>query len=207
MPLASLTIEPATGELPARVAAFLDDAETRIDEFFELRRHVKRLGFFPSDYVLVYRTLASLMAQDSDARVLCEWGSGFGVVAGLAAMLGYDVHGIEINPDLVAESRVLLEDHELNARILHGTFVPDDYANNARLQDHETTTVFSGASADDEVDVDIDEFDIIFAYPWPTEEDQYCDMFAKFADYHAILVTYSGIEGMRVYRKVGETSG
>ena len=54
-----------------------------------------------------------------------------------------------------------------------------------------------------DMDLEIEDFDVIFAYPWPTEEEQYCELFRCFADYGAVLITYSMTEGMRAYRKVG----
>lgn len=56
-------------------------------------RHVPRIGFFPSDYRLSYRTLSALLRLDGEARQLCDWGSRFGVVAGLGVLLGYEAHG------------------------------------------------------------------------------------------------------------------
>lgn len=202
VPLVSLEIEPVPGTLPAEVTAFLADADARIDVYFEQRGHLRLSGFFPSDYELGYRTLHGLLRLDGEARRMCEWGSGFGVVAGLALLLGYEAHGIEIDPGLVALSRRLLEDHGLDARIQQGSFIREDYARAEQISDLETTTVLSGAEAYGEMDLGIEDFDVIFAYPWPSEEEQYCDLFLCFADYGAVLLTYSMTEGMRAYRKV-----
>lgn len=203
MPVVPLEIEPVLGPLPPDVAGFLADADARIDVFFEERKRERRLGFFPSDYELAFRTLSAVRVLDRDARRLCEWGSGFGVVAGLGVLLGYEAHGIEINSDLISASRRLLGDHDLDAVILEGSFIPEDYARTERMSTFETMTVLSGAEVYADADIDIDDFDVIFAYPWPDEEPQYCDLFDQFADYGAVLLTYSMLEGMRVYRKVG----
>ena len=200
VPLTTFEIEPAVGALPAEVVAFLEDAETRIDVYFEHRRKDRGIGFFPSDYELGYRTLSALR-KDGERRRLCEWGSGFGVVVGLGVFLGYEAHGIEIDPELVEISRRLLADHGLDAQILQGSFIAEDYARAEQISGVETVTILSGADAYGDMDLEIDDFDVIFAYPWPTEEEQYCDLFLTFADYGAVLVTYSMIEGMRAYRK------
>ena len=203
MSLTTFEIEPVSGPLPAKVAAFLADAEARIDVYFERRRHVRRIGFFPSDYELDYRTLGALLRLNGEARRLCEWGSGFGVVAGLGVFLGYEAHGIEIDPELVEISRRLLKDHDLDAQILQGSFIAEEYARAEHISDVETVTILSGEDAYGDMDLEIEDFDVIFAYPWPTEEEQYCDLFRHFADYGAVLLTYSMIEGMRAYRKDG----
>lgn len=68
--------------------------------------------FVPSDYELAWRVL------DAQSRGrFCEWGSGFGIVTGLAEMLGFDAVGMELDASLVQASRKLLSDHGLSARI------------------------------------------------------------------------------------------
>lgn len=206
MTLTNFELDPVPGALPEDVTAFLTDANERIDEYCGKQSHLRRTGFFPSDYELGYRTLDALLRLDTDARQLGEWGSGFGVIAGLGALLGYRAHGIEIDPELVEISRRLLADHDLEVEIREGNFIPDDFSRTEDIWDVETATVLSGAEAYGDMDLEIEDFDVIFAYPWPTEEEQYCDLFEHFADYGAVLLTFSKMEGMRAYRKVGVVS-
>jgi len=203
--LTPFDIAPATGPLPAAVVAFLAAAQAQIDSYFAEAGHRSGHGFIPSDHELVYRTLRTLLQQHRGVRRFCEWGSGFGVVTGLAALLGCEVHGIELDPQLVAASRVLLADHGLDAEIVQGSLIPEDYARSEQLSDLETRTVLSAADAYGSMELAIDDFELIFAYPWPTEEEQYCDLFDRYADYDAVLLTFSRTEGMRAYRKVGKT--
>ncbi|MEM7234976.1 MAG: hypothetical protein AAF517_22545, partial [Planctomycetota bacterium] len=86
--------------------------------------------------------------------------------------------------------------------ILEGSFVPDEWAERDECAVGETVTVLSGSGATDEVDVDIDDFDVIFAFPWPCEEDIYAGLFDEYAAVGAHLVTYHGpAEGVLVRRK------
>jgi hypothetical protein len=203
-PLAQLDLEPDVSRaVPARVTTFLADAGTRIDAFFELWRRSRNLTFFPSDYELVYGVLQALRESNPEATRLCEWGSGFGVIAGLGAMLGFESSGIEIDARCVAASRSLLEDHKLQVSILEGSFVPQQYIEDEELSDGDTRTALWGAGAIDEVDVEIADFDVVFAFPWPDEEEMYFDLFRRYAAVGAILITYSALEGVRVQRKVG----
>lgn len=202
MPLVPFEIEPVREPLPPPVAALLAAARARIDAWFARPEHVSGIGFVPSDYEVVWRTLAGLQRQQPDARRFCEWGSGFGVVVGLGALLGLDAHGIELAAELVAASRVLLAGQGLRATIAQGSFVPADYAASERLSDLETRTVLGAADAYDELGRDLDDFEVVFACPWPTEEELYCDLFRRRADWGAVLLTHSRIEGMRAYRKV-----
>jgi len=201
VPVQSIEIEPDPRALPSDVVRFLADADQRIDVFFEQGRHLKKMGFFPSDYEMGYRMLRALRGDGAPPR-MCEWGSGFAVIAGLAAILGYDVHAVEIDPRLNVAARSLLSDHDLRIDLLEGSFIPDDYARTEKISDLDTVTVMTGGEVWRDSDLEIEDFDVIFAYPWPSEEEQYCDIFGRFADYGAVLVTYSMTEGMRSYRKV-----
>jgi len=77
-------------------------------------RYVDCFDFVPSNYELVWRTLDSL-----PRGTFCEWGSGFGIITGLAQLLGFDSGGIEIDSGLVDASRKLLSEFDLNCEIQH----------------------------------------------------------------------------------------
>ena len=59
-----------------------------------------------------------------------------------------------------------------------------------------------GADAYEALQIDLDDFDIIYAYPWPDEDDILGDVFDSYAAEGALLVTYNGIDDVRVRRKV-----
>lgn len=201
--LCPVEVRPGTGQpIPAAVRAFLSDAAARIDAFFDRWSHSKSLGFFPSDYDSVYGVLKSLRESNPEGTRLCEWGSGFGVIAGLGTMLGYKSWGIEIDARCVDASRSLLKDHGLHAEILEGSFIPEEYAEQVETNTDGVGTVLSGAGAVDEVDVEIEDFDLIFAFPWPDEQEMYFDLFTRYAAVGAILVTYSALDGLRVQQKM-----
>lgn len=203
MPLVNVTLEPVPDAPPAAVATFLGSAQARLDAWFARPEHRTGIGFVPSDYDAVWRTLAALRRHEPDARRLLEWGSGFGVVVGLAVLLGYEAAGIEVDRALVGASRQLLAEHRLRATIAAGSFVPERHPVRDRFTDVETRTVLDQPDAYDELAADLDDFDVVFAYPWPTEEALYRDVFVRGANYGAVLLTYSRTEGVRAYRKVG----
>src|SRR5262245_30630520 len=99
MPLADLDLPVSQATVPDDVQSFLREAEGRIVRFQQTSRvH----GFVPSDFERVYGVLRAVAARDlAPGRRFCEWGSGFGVVAGLAAMLDFDACGIEVEAELV----------------------------------------------------------------------------------------------------------
>ena len=101
MALIEIVLPEATSALPSDVSAFLAEVDDRIDHF--MRDHPTwGSGFVPSDFVTVYHALRAISAANlTTGRHLCEWGSGFGIVAMLAEMVGFQACGIEIDRDLV----------------------------------------------------------------------------------------------------------
>lgn len=157
-------------------------------------------GFVPCDFVGVYRVLSALASSNLlRGSLFCEWGSGFGVVASLAAMLDFDAWGIEIDEDLVRKSRQLASDFDLPVEFIHGSFIPAGSEDCLELCG-EFSWLDTG-TATREPELGAEDFDVIFAYPWPDEEFAIDSLFDRYARLGAILVTYHGGEEIRVWRK------
>lgn len=77
--------------------------------------------FVPCDYEMAWRTLDAM-----NRGRFREWGSGFGIVTGLAELLGFDATGMEIDVGLAEASRRLLADQALSAPIETGDYFTDD---------------------------------------------------------------------------------
>ncbi len=197
MPLLDIPLEIDDATLPADVRSLVREAERRIERF-QQDAHVP--GFVPSDFERAYRLLRALAdAGLTSGNLFCEWGSGFGVIACLAAMLDFDAVGIEIEGDLVEEARRLADDYDLPVEFVRGSFIP-------RGGDVEPDLGFSWLSTDeddthDELGLDPDDFNVIFAYPWPDEEHVTEELFERYAGAGAVLVTFHGGEHFRVRRK------
>jgi hypothetical protein len=83
-----------------------------------------------------------------------------------------------------------------------GSFVPpgsDRLLDRAELS---TRTVLQSDDAYDRLERDLDEFDVVFAYPWPEEEKLYRKLFLRHAAEGAVLVVYGQLDGVRALRKV-----
>jgi hypothetical protein len=200
MPLCDLPLPATDATLPAETARFLREAERRIDRFqADCRVH----AFVPCDYRAAFALLRGL-SEASLARGsrFCEWGSGFGVVAGLAAMLGFDACGIEIESSLVEESRRLAEDFDLPVEFVQGSFVPRGAEDRVHASGTYSWLTTEGDYAYDDLDSEISDMDVVFAYPWPDEEMVVCDLFEEFAGTGAILATYHSNSEFRLKRKV-----
>jgi hypothetical protein len=191
---------------PRRVQAFLDDASARIDAFVETHRNNPATGFVPSDYAMVYRTLDAVRREVAGSMLpgnaFCEWGSGLGVITCLAAMTGYDAVGIEIEPRLVETSLTLAREYHLPVRIVQGSYVPDGHELVDDFNDSHVMTLEHGRDAYEELGLDPDDFDCIFAYPWPGEDDLVSSIFDRYAARGAMLITFHGQDGVMLRRKV-----
>lgn len=204
MRLKPLDLPPDPAPLPNAVQSFLQAGRERVDAYHRRAGRVPGTGSIPSDHELVYRVLRQCRRAMPDLRRFLEWGSGFGVVTGLAAQLGFEAHGIEVDLELVQASQALLLEHRLPATIAHGSFLPDDYEPDPELTDLEGRTVFTAADAYAAMDYDLGDFEVVFAFPWPGEEALYTDLFATRADYGAVLLTYAASDGVRGCCKVAD---
>lgn len=203
MPLTDifLPVEPDR-HVPNEVRRFVREGDRRIAQFQVTGRLP---AFVPSDYLGGYGVLKALAASGlTRGNRFVEWGSGFGVVAGLAASLDFDSHGIEAEGELVDAARQLMEDFDLEVEFAHGSFVP--HGGEKRVHRAGTYSWFTTEAdhAYDELGLDPDDFDVIFAYPWPDEEGVTDDLFEHFAGVGAVLVTYHGGNDFRLRRKVGK---
>ena len=125
MPLLRLSLPDALPPAPPAAARLIVDAQSRIDSFIESHRAEPIHSFVPSDFSVVYGALQHVADEHlTSGPVFCEWGSGAGVVTCLAAMVGFDVRGIEFEADLVQLAIRLARDHHLKADFYHGNLVP-----------------------------------------------------------------------------------
>jgi hypothetical protein len=124
-----------------------------------------------------------------------------GVTASLAATIGFDSVGIEIDPRLVHESQRLARDHKISVQFVCGSYVPDGHHCEEDFDESHVMTLEQGRAAYDELGLEPDDFDCIFAYPWPGEDDVVTSIFDAYAARGAVLLTYHGRDGILVRRK------
>lgn len=203
MVLATVELTVQREPLPGEIAEFIQEAERRIELFAENTRTAPIPAFVPSDFVAAYWALEAIERLSmATGHLFCEWGSGFGVVTGLASLLGFDACGIEIEPALVEEARRLTEQFDIVCEFACGSFIPDDAEELAV-----TSNELAWLSTDErdvygDLQLTVGDFDIVYAYPWPDEQDILGELFHRFAAEGALLCTFESPEEVLVRRKV-----
>lgn len=181
--------------LRSRLNALLDEGWEIWDRFDREVRQRNWHPFVAADYGKVLDVLLSLRAPG--LRFL-EWGSATGVVTIMADLLGFEAYGIELDPGLVDIARGLAERHHSRARFAAGSFLPAGYRWRPSTGDGRLGTIGDGASAYPELEHPLDDFDLVYAYPWGGEEPMMLDLMRSYGGPEARLLLH-GDEGVRVY--------
>lgn len=205
MTLLDVDISIAGSHLPSEIADFLDEADSRIAQFRSAQPD-RSPGFIPSDYLTVYHALNAITSAGMSTHSFCEWGSGFGVAASLAAWLDFTSVGIEIENVLVESARLLADDFELQSKFVHGSFVPpgsESQTAEAYLENNSEYPwlIKDGDDAYEKLGMSIEDFDIIYAYPWPGEEYLIERLFEENAAPGALLLMNSDILALTLRSK------
>ena len=183
-------------QLRARVMELEDEGQEIWNRFdVEVRQHEFN-PFVPADYSHVLQALLALKAPG--LRFL-EWGSATGVITILADLIGYEAWGIEIDTELVSVARGLAQRFRSGARFALGSFVPAGYDLRSRRADRRLGTIADGISAYPELGRPLEDFDVVFGYPWSGEEPVMLDIMHCYGRPDARLLIY-GAKGVQVYR-------
>jgi len=189
--------------LPGEVGTFIDAAEAHIDNLSHGWANDPMPGFVNSDFDTAWRTLAAVRDQLRPGDAFCEWGCGLGIVAALASIVGFDAHGIEIEPRLIDAGVDFLDDHDVSIELAAGSFIPaGSTESDALTGDGDLGMRDESVPAYDELGLEIDDFDVIYIFPWPGEEHAALRLFERHAATGALLIVNHGMNGMSVQRRV-----
>ena len=107
MALEAIAMEGPETRVSAPVARLIATCSRGWEQFFA-DHDDQAPRFVPSVPERVFAVLAEVTTRNlPPTRVFCEWGSGFGTATCLAALLGYEAYGLEIDAELVRRSRAL----------------------------------------------------------------------------------------------------
>jgi hypothetical protein len=154
-------------------------------------------GYVSADYQAVYESLARLQGR---VLTVLEWGSGLGVVTIMASRMGFEAYGIEAEPDLVEYAKSFAEAYGPQARFAQGSFIPAEFEWHPADGDDVYRTAIDVASAYDELEMELRDFDLVYAYPWPDEHTLYRNIMRRHGREEALLLSYDVREGMELIR-------
>jgi hypothetical protein len=193
-------VRPAAAELDpalrARLHALAEEGRDFWDRFDAEVRQKDFHPFVPADYERVLQALLPLRAPG--VRFL-EWGSATGVITIMADLLGFEAYGIELDAGLVETARELAQKHGSAARFAAGSFIPSGYRYRPRHGDGRLGTIGVGESGYRELGHPLDDFDIVYGYPWGGEEPMMLDLMRAYGARDARLMMLGGSE-VRIYR-------
>ena len=154
-------------------------------------------GYVSADFAAIYQRLVDLRKR---ATTFLEWGSGLGVVSIMASRLGFESYGIEVKPELVHQARQLAIRFGAQPTFAVGSFIPDDFHANVRQGDEFYRTETNDLDAYGEFKMDLGDFDLIYAYPWPEEHAVFRSIVRRCAAPHALYLRYDAREGLSLTR-------
>ncbi len=146
----------------------------------------------PADYAAA---IDFLEERRSRAHTFLELGSATGVITIIADMLGFEAYGIEIESDLVDISEDLARSVHSGATFVEGSFVPPDYRDEVHLLESDYLTPTEGADAYAEMGLEIGDFDLVYCYPWPGEEEWLIEMVRQHGGPRTELMIYTVRDG------------
>ena len=170
----------------------------RIDEIWTVRNARPAFsGYVSADYEEVFEQLWRMRKQ---AGTFLEWGSGLGAVAMMAAVIGYEAYGIEAEEELVRISEDLADEFDIDVTFATGSFIPDDFAWEPATGANVTITQIDIPDAYAELGMELSDFDMVYAYPWPDEHGLLEGIMKQFSRPGTTLFTFDAHEGNQLRR-------
>ena len=199
--------EAVSPEVPEPMASLIQDADDRWEKFRAQKLNKRYPRYVASEPAQVCAALKHVRDEGlALGKRFIEWGSGFGVATSLAAQLGFEATGIELEDNLVEIAESLAEKHQTGAEFIATTYIPEGYISYDHVGGSDIVPDESfGHQAEppryDGMDIELDEVDIFFVYPWPGEQEMLLKLFESIAREDAILIAYYGDQEICIYRK------
>jgi hypothetical protein len=214
MPIEAIAMEGPEARVSDTVARLIETCSRSWERFFADHDDDQAPRFVPSVPERVFAVLVEVTTRQLPPNgVFCEWGSGFGTATCLAALLGYEAYGLEIDEELVRLSRAIARRLGIPVTMLCTSLFPAGYAayaggdaaalvTPASVRNHHDTAEARGPLRYDGMEIAIADIGLFFAYPWPEERELMQELFEAVAREGAMLVVYHADTDIRVFRKV-----
>ena len=181
----------------------LETVRLRIQAFQDRWDRPQIEQFVAADFLHLFQAISWVReTQTLIGNRFLEWGCGFAVVASIASALRFEAIGIEAESDLIREGRRTLTEWNVDADLIHGNFLPDGSED---LADQSTLPSLGHPieSAYQHLGLELDDFSIVYSYPWPGEDRFHREVFEQFAAPGALLLCFCGPNDLRLWRKIG----
>ena len=190
-------IDSSVGQDKERLIGF-GELWDEADQIWDENMNANSFGRYVSaNFLAIYHSLAGLRGK---VDTVLEWGSGLGVVTIMASQLGFEAYGIEAEQELVSHAEVLAERYGPAAQFVEGSFIPDEFEWDFSEGDESDRTIIDIPGAYAELEMELQDFDLIYAYPWPDEHCLYRNIVQNLGRSDAQLLTYDGREGIQLTR-------
>ena len=128
MAIEAIVMEGPEARVPDNVVRLIATCSRGWERFFADHDAHQAPRFVPSVPERVFAVLEEVTTRQlPPTRIFCEWGSGFGTATCLAALLGYEAYGLEIEEELVRRSRAIARRLGIPVEILCTSFLPEGY--------------------------------------------------------------------------------
>ncbi len=202
MSLKQIEIEIPDAPLPEPIEKWLAAGRERIELYWDQFAQKPLPQYIECDFDYVARAILACVEKDwIDGTLFCEWGCGFGIVTGVASVLGLDAVGIEAEEFLCRQARQLFAQNKITAEIWQGNFLPHGSSELAEPDDPLVSLTHKIPDAYRAHDMPLSDFAITFVYPWPGEEHFLRAVFDRFARPGALLLQFRGPYHVELFRK------
>jgi hypothetical protein len=189
--------DSALAAMHARLASACAEGWAIWERFDRTVRERDFHPFIAADYDVVRDAL--LTYRRPGLRFL-EWGSASGVITILADIMGFEAYGIELDGSLVAMARDLARTLDSRATFTAGSFLPTGYRWRGRGGAHDMGNTGTGESGYLQLGRALEDFDVVFGYPWSGEAPMMLDLMHQYGRRGALLLLNDTNDGVRAYR-------
>ena len=118
----------------------------------------------------------------------------------MADLMGFEASGIELDDSLVRVARELAERSGSNARFVSASFLPLGWSWSPPDGDGRTGTIGQGTSGYLELGHALEDYDVVYGYPWMGEERMMHDLMRSHGRRDALLLIHTVESGVKIYR-------